>query len=237
MVDSNDYDTYTISQEMNWIALHSSSSWDGSRGTVQSMTPQKRDNGLTAALAIVLGSKARASILRLFMVDPTRAYYQRQIESATGLPIRAVQRELERLQSIELLYRHTEGNRTYYQVDMVFPLFEELRALVLKAAAPLDRLRGAVAMDPYILIALLDEESNSVLLVTAGSGQPAIPRTEPFTVEMMSREEFARELADRTARIDNRLTRNVDLLGRREDVLWRRIEAAGYSVQKGKGVA
>lgn len=201
------------------------------------MTAQKRENALSVALGILLGSKARAAILRLFMVDPTRAYYQRQIEAATGLPIRAVQRELERLQSIEFLYRHTEGNRTYYQVDMLFPLFQELRALILKAASPLDRLRGAVAVNPGVLIALLDEDANQVLLVTTGSESPPISPMEPYVIETMSREAFARELAERTARIDSLLTRSVDLLGKREDVVWRRIEAAGYSIQKGKGVA
>lgn len=201
------------------------------------MTAQKRENALSVALGILLGSKARAAILRLFMVDPTRAYYQRQIEAATGLPIRAVQRELERLQSIEFLYRHTEGNRTYYQVDMLFPLFQELRALILKAASPLDRLRGAVAVNPGVLIALLDADANQVLLVTTGSESPPISPMEPYVIETMSREAFARELAERTARIDSLLTRSVDLLGKREDVVWRRIEAAGYSIQKGKGVA
>jgi len=201
------------------------------------MTPQRRENALGAALATLFASKARASILRLFMVDPTRAYYQRQIESATGLPIRAVQRELERLQSIELLYRHSEGNRTYYQVDMMFPLFQELRSLVLKAAEPLDRLRGAVAVDPNVLIALLQNEANSVLVVAAGPTLPQVNAPAPYTVETMTREDFATELAERTARIDTYLTQSVDLLGKREDVVWRRIEAAGYSVQKGKGVA
>jgi len=201
------------------------------------MSAQIREHSLGAALGTLFASKARAAILRLFMIDPTRAYYQRQIEAATGLPIRAVQRELERLQSIELLYRHSEGNRTYYQVDMIFPLFKELRALVLKAAEPMDRLRGDVAVDPNVLIALLLPENDSVLLVAAGPALPQVMAPAPYTVEVLSREQFAQELAGGTPRIDGYLRRGVDLLGRREDVVWRRIEAAGYSVQKGKGVA
>ena len=201
------------------------------------MSAQERDQTLGAALGTLFASKARAAVLRLFMIDPTRAYYQRQIEAATGLPIRAVQRELERLQSIALLYRHSEGNRTYYQVDMLFPLFKELRALVLKAAGPLDRLRGAVAIDPNVLIALHLTDKNAVLLVAAGPALPQVTPPAPYTVEAMSREDFAQELGDRSARIDEYLQQGVDLLGRREDVVWRRIEAAGYSVQKGKGVA
>ncbi len=201
------------------------------------MSAQNREKTPGAALATLFASKARAAILRLFMVDPTRAYYQRQIEAATGLPIRAVQRELERLQSIELLYRHSEGNRAYYQVDVMFSLFQELRALVLKAATPLDRLRGAVAIDPNVLLALHREDTNTVLLVAAGPTLPQVSLPPSITVETLSRENFAEELRERTARIDDYLSRGLDLLGKRDDVIWRRIEAAGYSVQKGKGVA
>jgi hypothetical protein len=201
------------------------------------MSAQKREQSLGSALGTLFASKARAAILRLFMIDPTRAYYQRQIEAATGLPIRAVQRELERLQSIELLYRHSEGNRTYYQVDMMFPLFKELRALVLKAAEPMDRLRGDVAIDPNVLIALLRADENSVLLVAAGPALPQVMPPAPYSVDVISREQFAQELGERSTRVEDYLHRGVDILGRREDVVWRRIEAAGYSVQKGKGVA
>ncbi|MCC6695757.1 MAG: hypothetical protein IT365_09020 [Candidatus Hydrogenedentes bacterium] len=201
------------------------------------MGPSAKSKKPDAALAILFASRARAEVLRLFLVDPARAYYQRQIEAATGLPIRAVQRELERLQSINLLYRYAEGNRTYYQVDVLFPFFPELRAMVLKMASPVDRLRGMIAMDERVLLAILDEEQQRVLLVSPGAARPEFQVPEPFTLETLSREEFGAGLADGAPALIAYLTNGVDLLGRREDVIWRRIEAAGYSVKKGKGVA
>ena len=48
-------------------------------------------------LAVIFASSARVAVLRVFMLDPLRTYYQRQLESATGMAIRGVQRELERL--------------------------------------------------------------------------------------------------------------------------------------------
>jgi hypothetical protein len=33
------------------------------------------------------------------------------------------------------------------------------------------------------------------------------------------------------------LSTGVDLLGRRDELIWRRIESAGYNVSKGRGVA
>ena len=42
-------------------------------------------------LKLLFSSSARVQVVRIFMLDPTRAYYQRQLESAAGLPIRANQ--------------------------------------------------------------------------------------------------------------------------------------------------
>ena len=70
--------------------------------------------GMEAVLTKPLSSKARARLLRLFLIDPRRPYYQRQIEADTGIAIRGVQRELERLCAVGLVYRWDEGNRSYY---------------------------------------------------------------------------------------------------------------------------
>lgn len=191
------------------------------------------DESLTALFA----SGARTTVLWLFMVDPTRAYYQRQIEAATGLPIRAVQRELERLSSINLLYRHAEGNRTYYRVDTQFPLFSELRTMILKAGTEIDRLRGSLALEPTVQLAFLNEAMKRVLVVTASTADGNLVLPDGFKAESITREEFLRLLSDKGVTLDPYLREGVDILGRRDDVIWRRIEAAGYLVRKGKGVA
>jgi len=201
------------------------------------MTVDYSQQASPKALATLFGSAARASVLQLFMTDPVRPYYQRQIEAATGLAIRAVQRELERLTAMGLLYRHAEGNRTYYQVDMHFPFFNELRGMVLKCVCEADRLRGALTTNPSVRFAFLNERDRRVLVVSAEGRLPGLSVPEPFTLEEMSVEEFVKALAGQRASLGAFLSEGVDLLGRRDDVIWRRIEAAGYSVRKGKGVA
>jgi len=188
-------------------------------------------------LSSLFASGTRAVVLRLFMLDPTRAYYQRQIESATGIAIRAIQRELERLTTVGLLYRRVEGNRTYYRVDTQFALFPELRNMVLKTASDEDRLRGRVATEESVRLAFLLREDRRVLAVTEHGGALSFPAPETYTVQAMSIEEFSRALLETPGDVSPFLKHGVDLLGRREDVVWRRIEAAGYSVRKGKGVA
>lgn len=179
---------------------------------------------------------ARVVVLRLFMLDPLRAYYQRQIEAATGLPIRAVQRELDRLAASGLLYRRSEGNRVYYQVDTQFALFPELRGVILKTSTDEDRLRGALAIDESVRLAVLNEEEKRVLVVTPSGLPPTVTPPDGYVIQVLSTEEFTRHLMDPPETLKHDLTCGADLLGRREDVIWRRIEAAGYMVRKGQGV-
>jgi hypothetical protein len=86
------------------------------------------------ALEVLFSSSARVHVLGLFLRDPSSQFYQREIERETGQPIRAVQREVERLAGIDLLVRSEEGNRVFYRLNPEFPLLAELTALFQKAA-------------------------------------------------------------------------------------------------------
>ncbi len=188
-------------------------------------------------LAALFASKARAAVVRVLLLDPCRAYYQRQVEAATGLSIRAVQRELDRLVSMALLYRRHEGNRIYYHVDQEFVVFEELRSMALKTAEPADRLRARLAMDGAVRLAFLAPEGERVLLVCEDNQRTEGATEEGFTVEAVECAGFVRLLSESPRRFEPYLVGGEDLLGRRDDILWRRIEEAGYNVAKRKGVA
>ncbi len=187
-------------------------------------------------LATLFSSTARVAVLRLFVLDPLRAYYQRQIEAATGLAIRAVQRELERLTSISLLYRHAEGNRTYYQLDEQFGFYPELRSMLLKSASPYERLRAVLARDRAVRLAFLDRAGKQVLLVTPDEAAATFEPVAPYEFESMTSGDFTHCLVENPGRLSAFLSEGVDILGRRDDVIWRRIEAAGFEVAKGEGV-
>lgn len=190
-----------------------------------------------STLEALFSSGARVATLRLFLLDPLRAYYQRQIEATTGLALRAIQRELERLTESGLLYRRMEGNRAYYQVDLQFPLFQELRALVLKTATEADRLRGSLTMDENVRLAFLCETDRRALVVTTNGRRPSGMTPGTYTVEVMSMEQFAQALHERPTPLSTYLVWGADLLGRRDDPIWRHITAANFTVAKAKGVA
>lgn len=187
-------------------------------------------------LSGIFTSRARVAILRLFMLDPTRTYYQRQIEAATGFLIRGVQRELERLTDVGMLYRRVEGNRTYYQVDTQFPLFPELRSMVLKTGTTEEQLRGGLAVDETVRLVFLCPAENRVLVVAAPDKHPGISVPAPYTFEIVSTDAFLAALTDDTQSLHPFLAQGVDLLGRRDDPIWHQIETAGFAVQKGKDV-
>ncbi|MDD1652240.1 MAG: winged helix-turn-helix domain-containing protein [Methanomicrobiales archaeon] len=80
----------------------------------------------------LLTSGTRVEILTLFLLDPDREHYPREIERATGGNINAVRRELRNLEELGLLSRTARGNQQVYRVNRDFPLYPELSGLVLK---------------------------------------------------------------------------------------------------------
>jgi DNA-binding transcriptional ArsR family regulator len=90
---------------------------------------------MMSILENLFSSTARVKILSLFLRHPQDQFYQREIERVTGQAIRAVQREVKRLQEIDLLVRSEEGNRVFYSLNPAFGLLDELTALFQKAAS------------------------------------------------------------------------------------------------------
>ncbi len=83
-------------------------------------------------LELLFSSSARVKVLSLLMLNADRRYYQRQIAVLAALPVRAVQREMERLTEVGLVRQTTEGNRVYYQADTRHFLFPDLKRIFLK---------------------------------------------------------------------------------------------------------
>ncbi len=172
----------------------------------------------------------------MFMLDPTRGYYQRQISMATGVALRGIQRELERLEGAGLLFAHKEGKRTIYQVDMEFPLVPELRGMVLKTSDDVDRLRGGLALDPGVRIAVLRPIEREVLVVAVPGGSPKIDDYEGFKIKVVTSDGFLKRLTEKRESVAKYLSGGEDLLGRRNDVIWRHIASAGFDVKRRGGV-
>jgi predicted nucleotidyltransferase len=92
-------------------------------------------------LEALFTSQARVEVLKLFFLRTSGRHYLREIATLTQQPVRAVQRELARLEDVEILQSTREGNRKYFQANRVSPVFSELRSLFVKTAGLGDILR------------------------------------------------------------------------------------------------
>jgi len=89
-------------------------------------------------------SQARVEVLKLFFLRSSGRHYMREISSLTDQPVRAIQRELARLEDAGLLISTVDGNRKYFQANRKSPVFSELRSLMVKTAGIGDQLKKAL---------------------------------------------------------------------------------------------
>lgn len=92
-------------------------------------------------LEALFTSQARVEVLKLFFLRSSGRHYMREISSLTDQPVRAIQRELARLEAAGLLVSRVEGNRKYFQANRQSPVFSELRSLMVKTAGIADQLK------------------------------------------------------------------------------------------------
>ncbi len=93
----------------------------------------------------LVGSAARARILELLLLNPKERYYLRQIAGLAHLAVGSVQQEMARLTRIAIVEREEDGNRVYYRANAKSPVFQELKALILKTAGVGELLRQHLA--------------------------------------------------------------------------------------------
>lgn len=86
-------------------------------------------------------SKTKIKVLTLFLIHPEEQFYVRQIERKLKEPVTAVRRELTKLEEAGFLDSFRKGNLRYYQVNQKFPLYSELKNIILKTVGLGDVLR------------------------------------------------------------------------------------------------
>lgn len=83
-------------------------------------------------LEMLISSKTRIRLLTLFLLNPGREYYIREIERMTGENYAAIHGELANLESFGLLSRERKGKQVYFSANQDFFLYHDLQQMVLK---------------------------------------------------------------------------------------------------------
>ena len=105
------------------------------------MTTQSSQTGIAALFA----TATLGELLRLFMLEPEREFYQRELQRLTGAHLRQLQRDLARLGQSGLVAKQVRGNRAYYSAVVAHPAFADMRAAMIKTVGLGDQLRHALA--------------------------------------------------------------------------------------------
>jgi predicted nucleotidyltransferase len=113
----------------------------GTKGSPQRDPPRTSIPGLADALF----AKVQQRVLGVLFGNPRRSFYANEVIALARSGTGAVQRELRRLEASGLVTVTRVGNQKHYQANPGSPVFDELRALVLKTVGLADVLRAALA--------------------------------------------------------------------------------------------
>lgn len=81
----------------------------------------------------LLGSRSRTGVLRLLLTNPDKAYFVREISRKIREHMNSVRRELKFLTGAGIVHANGEGQKRYYEANLDYPLYPELKALIFKA--------------------------------------------------------------------------------------------------------
>src|SRR6266568_1838402 len=77
----------------------------------------------------LFGSKTRVKLLQLFLSNPNRSFYVREITRKVDEQINSVRRELSNLLNIGIIVSDNSNNRLYYEVNQDYEFYRPLRAI------------------------------------------------------------------------------------------------------------
>jgi len=98
-------------------------------------------------LEALISSKTRVRLLALFLLNPGREYYIREIVRITGDNINAVRRELANLETFGLISGQRKGNQQYYIVNTGHFLYADLQKILLKSEGIAGSIRDALSKE------------------------------------------------------------------------------------------
>ena len=77
-------------------------------------------------------SQARVKILSLFMLNPDEEFFIRELTRRLDEQINSIRRELDNLKKMGLLKSRMKNRKKFYVVNTAFPIFPELRSIIMK---------------------------------------------------------------------------------------------------------
>ncbi len=93
----------------------------------------------------LITSTARLRILNLFLLNTGSEFHVREAARRTRLNLNSVRRELDNLESANLLKSRRQGSLRLYSANPENPIYEELKKILLKTTGVGDAIRNSIA--------------------------------------------------------------------------------------------
>ncbi len=113
----------------------------------------------------LFGSKTRVKLLHLFLNNPGKSFYVREITRLIDEQINSVRRELSNMLNVGIIKSDTADNKLYYEVDQRYEYFVPLRAIFGDAADVSEKIDAPSTLDWQ---GKLDELGNIKLAIISG---------------------------------------------------------------------
>lgn len=173
----------------------------------------------------LFGSKTRARLLTLFLENADRAFYVRELTRRIDAQLNSVRRELKNLVDVgivlevegKILLAETSDEepeskgekKKFYRANIEFPLFEDLRGVMRKAA---------VLMNQEIVRVLREKGEISLVLLTGRFVDAEDVPTDLFIVGTIEPEDLAKAVRE----FEHDIAREVNYTAMpREEFLYR----------------
>ena len=202
--------------------------------------PAARPDRARATLADALFTSTQQRLLRLLFGQEGRTFFTTELFNLARAGRGAVQRELARLAESGLIVTTRVGNQRHFQANRAAPVYNELRAIVLKTVGLVDPIREALthAASPIRLAFIYgsiarqtDTASSDVDLMIVSErlsleqayallegAEQSLSRR--INITLLTPEEFRRRKADKSPFLTKILSgENVVLLGEADDLL------------------
>lgn len=147
-------------------------------------------------------STTRVKLLNLFLMNPEKEYFVRELTRLLDEQINSIRRELDNLKKIGLLKSKARNRRKFYVVNSNFLLFKELRSMFVKAGQSSESLvKNIIKMGEvdFLLVsgAFLGKQSPVDLLLVGELERTQLEKfldkldtEEPIKFSILTKEDF-----------------------------------------------
>ena len=116
----------------------------------------------------LFGSKTRVKLLHLFLNNPGKSFYVREITRLIDEQINSVRRELSNMLSIGIITSETNDNKLYYEVNQRYEYYVPLRAIFADEKVETKASVAASAAERQPWTSIFEQLPGVRLAVTAG---------------------------------------------------------------------